>query len=94
MMKTFREFIEFLYKEEDAPPPPDAGGGAPPPPPDAGGGMGGPPPDMGGGGPPPDMGGAPPGGAPVNTKMDVYEVWKDLSDYLKTKYPLETKKQK
>jgi len=85
-MKTFREYIQYLFKEEDAPPP-DLGAAPPPGGPPAGG-----PPDMGGGlppgGPPPDMGGgaAPAGGAP-KTKMDVYEVWKDLSDYIKEKFP-------
>jgi len=40
-MKTFREYIQYLFKEEDAPPP-DLGAAPPPGGPPAGG-----PPDMG-----------------------------------------------
>jgi len=88
-MRTFREYLQIVLNEEDAPPPggpPDLGGGGPPPggPPDLGGG--GPPP----GGPPPDLGGMPgaaPAGGQPKTKLDVYEVWRDLEDYLKNKLP-------
>jgi hypothetical protein len=76
-MKSFKEYIQYIFNEEDAPPPaPDAGG--PPP--------GGPP--IGG---PPDMGGGLPGGAAPKTRMDVYEVWADLAEYIKEKFP-QTKK--
>ena len=40
-----------------------------------------------GGGPPPDMGTGLPGGAAPKTRMDVYEVWADLAEYIKEKFP-------
>jgi hypothetical protein len=80
-MKSFKEYIQYIFNEEDAPPPPPDAGGAPPGGPPLGG-----PPDMGGG-PPPDMGAGLPGGAAPKTKMDVYEVWADLAEYLKEKFP-------
>lgn len=93
-MKTFREYLQIVLNEEDAPPggpppggPPDLGG-----PPPGGPPMGGPP-DAGGIPGAPPMGGAPAGGEP-KTKLDVYEVWRDLEEFLGTTTPDQNKKTK
>jgi hypothetical protein len=99
MLKTFREFVEFKLLEQDdaagaAPPAgaPPADAGAPPPggaAPPAGGDMGG---ALGGLGAPPAggapdagaLGGAAGAGGQPKTKLTIYNVYRDLKDYLKS----------